>query len=94
MKDLKFGVLGAGFIGRVHMDIVKECERATVLGVCDPFAELAEKAMAKHFIECAKAGKQTIAPVYSGMVNNIVLDAIYESAKTGKSVDIDWSLLS
>jgi predicted dehydrogenase len=53
----------------------------------------AREAMTKHFIECAKEGAQTIAPVYSGMVNNLVLDAIYESAKTGKSVDIDWSVV-
>lgn len=51
----------------------------------------ARQAMIEHFIECAKEGKQTISPVYSGMVNNIVLEAIYESAKTGKSVDIDWN---
>lgn len=50
----------------------------------------AREAMARHFIDCVKANKQTIAPVYSGMVNNIVLDSIYESARTGKSVDIDW----
>ncbi len=46
--------------------------------------------MIRHFIDCVKEGKQTIAPVFSGMVNNIVLDAIYESARTGKSVDISW----
>jgi predicted dehydrogenase len=46
--------------------------------------------MMRHFLDCVKAGEQTIAPVYSGMVNNIILDAIYESAKTGKSVDISW----
>jgi len=50
----------------------------------------ARAAMIQHFISCVKDNKQTIAPVYSGMVNNIVLDAIYESAKTGKSVEIDW----
>lgn len=47
--------------------------------------------MLRHFIDCAKAGKPTIAPVYSGMLNNLILDAIYESAKTGKSVEIDWN---
>lgn len=51
----------------------------------------AREAMANHFITCIQNNEQTISPVYSGMVNNIVLDSIYESAKTGKSVDIDWS---
>ncbi len=46
--------------------------------------------MIRHFLDCVKKGEQTIAPVYSGMVNNTILDAIYESAKTGKSVDINW----
>ncbi|NOY74476.1 MAG: hypothetical protein GXP32_01630 [Kiritimatiellaeota bacterium] len=50
--------------------------------------------MAWHFIECAKKGEQIIAPVRSGMVNNLILDAIYESAKNCKSVDIDWSAVS
>jgi len=51
----------------------------------------ARQAMIEHFVECVKENKQTIAPVYSGMVNNIVLDAIYKSAKIGSSVDIDWN---
>jgi predicted dehydrogenase len=57
-----------------------------------PQGSNARQAMAEHFIECVKEKKQTIAPVYSGMVNNIVLDAIYESSKTGRSVDIDWNI--
>ena len=60
----------------------------------DPQGTPARQALVEHFILCAKKGEQTIAPVYSGMVNNLVLDAIYESAKTGKSVDIDWSSIS
>ncbi len=51
----------------------------------------ARKNMLQHFVECVKTGEQTIAPVASGMVNNVVLDSIYESSKTGKSVDIDWA---
>ena len=48
------------------------------------------QALLQHFIDCVKEGKETIAPIHSGMVNNVVLDAIYESAETGKAVDIDW----
>lgn len=51
----------------------------------------AREAMIKHFISCVKNNTQTNTPVYSGMVNNIVLDAIYESAKSGNSIDIDWN---
>lgn len=46
--------------------------------------------MHRHFIDCVKTGTPTVAPVYSGMLNNLILDAIYASAKSGKSVDIAY----
>ncbi|MBN1863326.1 MAG: Gfo/Idh/MocA family oxidoreductase, partial [Victivallales bacterium] len=47
MEKLGFGVLGAGFIGRVHMDQIGLCEDAEVVGVYDPSQALADAAVGK-----------------------------------------------
>lgn len=47
--------------------------------------------LSNHFIDCCRTGKEPISPAVSGLANNLVLDAIYESAKTGKMVEIDWA---
>lgn len=39
-----------------------------------------------HFIDCIKEGKETIAPVSDGVQVMKMLNAVYESAKTGKEV--------
>lgn len=39
-----------------------------------------------HFVECCLEGKETIAPVADGMQVMKMLNAVYESAKTGKEV--------
>ena len=39
-----------------------------------------------HFVECCKEGRQTIAPVADGVEVMKMLQAIYESAETGKEV--------
>ncbi|MBO1913299.1 hypothetical protein J4G37_51875, partial [Microvirga sp. 3-52] len=39
-----------------------------------------------HFVECCREGKQTIAPVADGVQVMKMLNAVYESAATGKEV--------
>ena len=39
-----------------------------------------------HFVTCCKEGKETIAPVADGVQVMKMLNAVYESAKTGKEV--------
>jgi len=43
----------------------------------------------KHFADCVEFGVPCIAPAKDGVAMMKILDAIYLSAKTGKSVDID-----
>ena len=43
----------------------------------------------KHFADCVELGVPCIAPAKDGVAMMKILDAIYLSAKTGKSVDID-----
>lgn len=42
-----------------------------------------------HFVDCVKNGTKCIAPAEDGIVIMKILDAIYESAKTGHEVIID-----
>lgn len=46
--------------------------------------------MAKHFAECVLHGKQPITSGMSGYINNRILDAIYESSRTGGEVKLSW----
>ena len=49
--------------------------------------------LSSHFVESIENGTRPISDAVGGLVNNTILDAVYESAKTGKSVDLDWSFL-
>ncbi|MFC7750154.1 Gfo/Idh/MocA family protein [Paenibacillus thermoaerophilus] len=46
----------------------------------------------RHFAECIREGKEPITNAMTGLANNLILDAIYESSRTGREVQLDWSL--
>ncbi|MHA6483004.1 Gfo/Idh/MocA family protein [Paenibacillus sp. strain BS8-2] len=46
--------------------------------------------MTNHFIECIREGKEPITSALSGYTNNRILDAIYESSRTGNEVKLNW----
>jgi predicted dehydrogenase len=48
--------------------------------------------MNRHFIECIRDGKQPMTSVMSGYTNNLILDAIYRSSRTGHEVTLDWDI--
>lgn len=48
--------------------------------------------LSRHFLECIREGKEPWTSAMTGLTNNLVLDAIYESSKTGNEVKIDWTL--
>lgn len=48
--------------------------------------------MSLHFLECVREGKEPIAPVMSGYTNNLILDAIYRSSRSGAEVALDWDV--
>lgn len=47
--------------------------------------------LAQHFVDCIKSGKRPISDALSGLVNNTILSAIYDSARAGTAVTLDWS---
>lgn len=48
--------------------------------------------MSNHFIDCVKQGIQPITDVMTGFTNNLILDAIYESSRTGHEVKLNWEI--
>ena len=41
-----------------------------------------------HFVDCCQNGTKCVSPAEDGVVIMKILEALYESAKTGKSVEI------
>ncbi|WP_284639861.1 Gfo/Idh/MocA family protein [Paenibacillus silviterrae] len=54
--------------------------------------EGARQRLSRHFIDCIKEGKEPITSAMSGLTNSLVLEAIYESSRSGEVVKLDWSL--
>ena len=46
--------------------------------------------MSKHFIDCIVHGKQPLTSALTGYTNNLILEAIYESSRTGNEVKLVW----
>ncbi|MFD2116295.1 Gfo/Idh/MocA family protein [Paenibacillus yanchengensis] len=46
--------------------------------------------LSRHFLDCIISGKQPISSAFSGFTNNLLLDAIYESSRTGKEITLDY----
>ncbi|WP_409345073.1 Gfo/Idh/MocA family protein [Paenibacillus sp. MBLB4367] len=54
--------------------------------------EGSRRRMCKHFLECIRTGQEPLTSVMTGLANNLILDAIYESSRTGGEVKLDWNL--
>jgi predicted dehydrogenase len=48
--------------------------------------------MSRHFVECIRENKQPLTSVMTGFTNNLILDAIYESSRTGHEVKLNWDI--
>lgn len=48
--------------------------------------------LSRHFLECVREGKQPWTSAETGLRSNLIIDAIYESSRTGNEVKLDWSL--
>lgn len=46
----------------------------------------------RHFLECVREGTQPLTSARSGWVNNVILDAIYASSRSGSEVKLNWDL--
>jgi predicted dehydrogenase len=48
--------------------------------------------MTRHFLDCIREGKEPLTSVMTGYTNNLILDAIYRSSKTGHEVQLNWDI--
>ncbi|MFC5702494.1 Gfo/Idh/MocA family protein [Cohnella faecalis] len=48
--------------------------------------------LSRHFLECVREGKEPWTSAVTGLRSNLIIDAIYESSRTGGEVKLDWSL--
>ncbi|GGJ02352.1 oxidoreductase [Alicyclobacillus cellulosilyticus] len=49
-------------------------------------------AMFRHFLACVAAGREPVSNALTGYTNNLILDAIYESSRTGREVVLHWDV--
>ncbi|NHN33957.1 Gfo/Idh/MocA family protein [Paenibacillus agricola] len=84
---------GASIIGNKAKLLTETFERATEVELVTPEKDEGGRIrVSRHFIECIREGKQPTTSAMSGFTNNLILDAIYESSRTGHEVILDWNI--
>ena len=84
---------GASLDGNKAKILTEQFDRAIDLELSPNEHEEEERIqLSRHFIECILEEKQPITSAMTGLTNNLILDAIYESSKTGREVILDWKI--
>ncbi len=84
---------GASYRGAKGKLLTEKFDQAIETEISRPDNDESERArLSRHFLECIRENKQPITSVLSGLTNNLILDAIYESSRTGHEVKLDWNL--
>ncbi|SFL36067.1 Predicted dehydrogenase [Paenibacillus sp. 1_12] len=84
---------GASIIGNKGKLLTETFERATEVDLVTPEKDEGGRIrLSRHFVECIREGKQPDTSVMTGFTNNLILDAIYESSRTGHEVILDWNI--
>ncbi len=84
---------GASIRGKRLVYTTQKFDRPVDVEAPAPAGEDHRTLLARHFLESVASGTTPISDAVSGLVNNAILDAIYESARTGRAVELDWSFL-
>jgi len=84
---------GASIRGNEGKLLTETFERAMEVNLTTPQNDEGGRVrLSRHFVECIREGKEPTTSVMTGFTNNLILDAIYESSRTGHEVILDWSL--
>jgi predicted dehydrogenase len=84
---------GASIIGNKGKLLSETFERASEVELITPEKDEGGRVrLSRHFVECIREGKQPTTSVMTGFTNNLILDAIYESSRTGHEVILDWTI--
>lgn len=81
---------GVSLIGSSGMFVTHE-NNEVVTSAIVPLDDVEDRLLlSEHFIECINEGKEPITSAMSGYTINRILDAIYESSRTGSEVKLQW----
>ncbi|MCD1261248.1 Gfo/Idh/MocA family oxidoreductase [Paenibacillus athensensis] len=84
---------GACYRGSEGKLLHEKFDRPIESRICRPEDDEGERErLSKHFLDCVQHGVTPISSALTGLTNNLVLDAMYESSRTGHEVKLDWEL--
>ncbi|MBM7565573.1 Gfo/Idh/MocA family protein [Paenibacillus sacheonensis] len=84
---------GASYRGATGKLLTEKFDKPMETALSRPENDESERLrLSRHFLDCILTGKQPITSALTGFTNNLVLDAIYESSRTGHEVKLDWNL--
>ncbi|MEF2245485.1 Gfo/Idh/MocA family protein [Paenibacillus sp. IITD108] len=84
---------GASYSGSSGKLLTEKFDRPIETLLQAPEQDEGERArLSRHFLTCIREGKQPITSALSGYINNLVLDAIYESSRTGHEVKLNLDI--
>lgn len=82
---------GATYRGRQGKLLTEKFDRPMETDITVPEGdEGPRQRMSKHFLECVREGKEPLTSALSGFTNMLILDAIYESSRTGGEVKLNY----
>lgn len=82
---------GAALRGGEGKFLSESFDRAMEVGLKTPANDEGARArLSRHFLDCAQNGTQPLTSAITGLTNNLIIDAIYESSRTGGEVKLDW----
>ncbi len=84
---------GAFYRGKSGKLLTEKFDCPLETALVTPADDQGERArLSRNFLTCILEGKAPESNVTTGFTNNLVLDAIYESSRTGKEVQLDYQL--
>ncbi|GKU78241.1 Gfo/Idh/MocA family protein [Paenibacillus sp. L3-i20] len=84
---------GASYKGATGKLLTEKFDRPIDTVISKPENDEGERIrLSRHFLTCIQEDKQPITSVLSGYTNNLILDAIYESSRTGHEVILNWDM--
>ncbi|MFD0714317.1 Gfo/Idh/MocA family protein [Paenibacillus sp. GCM10027626] len=81
---------GASIIGNTGKTVAHKNNMVVESKLAPIEGEDSRMLLSKHFIACIRENREPIISALSGYTNNRILDAIYESSRTGNEVKLNW----
>ncbi|WP_195572590.1 Gfo/Idh/MocA family protein [Paenibacillus sp. 1001270B_150601_E10] len=83
---------GASYRGPKGKLLTEKFDRPFEVDIMKPEDDEGERLrLSRHFLACIMEGKEPISSALTGLTNNMIIDAIYESSRTGNEVKLDWN---